>query len=225
MDDVVVSPAAVRSLGDLLNALEWWRDGMASFLPVKDLLAFSIASRTTFSVRSVPVQCAHSEGQWDGPYNGDAEFWQRITLPPGTVFVKMRFQWVDQGWGNRKGTFAVLRKGGLFGRDDSGPGDDLLAWVPDFAEHAPTTAELMLDVPRGDGADSFSFDIWLRVGGGGGHQLTISNLLIRALAMVDPSDEVRSAAHSKGEMHESFRALFIRLGRAMISPFLRGSAF
>jgi len=193
MDDVVVSPATVRSLGDLLIAVEWWRKALVSFLPVKDLVAFSAASRMTYSVRSVPVPCAHRGGQWEGPWDqGVARFWQQVALPAGALCVKLRFHWVDQGWGNHKGTLALVREGGTLGPDYSEPTADVLALLQ-YAEHHLTTGELQLHHPRCDIAAPYHFDIWLRVGGGGGHRLDIHDLEIMALVAVDPKDVVWAA--------------------------------
>jgi len=69
-DDVIVSPAAVRSLGDLLNALEWWRDGFFFGAMLQQIID---------RYDQVPPHSAYEADQHNPYY---ATFCQSLVLPP-----------------------------------------------------------------------------------------------------------------------------------------------
>lgn len=94
----------------------------------------------------------------------DVLFWAWVHCPSRTSRfsgVKISFTWNDQGWGNRKGHVYARAPGGAWCRVTSAP-----------APHARTTCSFMIPARALIGS---SVQLGYVVGGGGGHQLYISN--------------------------------------------------
>ncbi len=109
-----------------------------------------------------------------------AYFWQCLPIPQNSHTAFIRLLWNDQGWGNRKGMISIV--------DDTlapahAPGDaeKRPSCVVAKAEPAPHDEQPLKLAFRPKNEKSYS--IWYRVGGGGGHSLTISGCHLFVLEM------------------------------------------
>ena len=118
-----------------------------------------------------------------GAYDDKHELFLR--LPPVEFpiqGVELRFEWKDQGWGNRKGQLLLKRM-----RE----GAELSSHViePHPAAHIWTSVRFAGSVSDGDmaccvGEPGDVFEVWRYVGGGGGHELYIRDFKMRLIPEV-----------------------------------------
>lgn len=169
---------------------------IVDFLPPEDTARLSMTCRRLYDLLPEFLVMV---GKDFSKYRGSGTGWGDITTyfeGPAlrTVVKKLSVSvkgWEDQGWGNRKGElFVRLIRGspgpvaaGSCGRGDKGT---VIAERRDFfglAEHSETSASLNLRrdeevVSRAQPGDRYRF--MRRVGGGGGHTLTVRGF--RAIA-------------------------------------------
>ena len=152
---------------------------IASYLEPADALALDASAKDTRCVALEPLRTITSDAKsWQGAYNEYAAYpW--LDLPafgrrPHTA--RLEFLWRDQGWGNQKGMLSVVRNGG------AAPGD-YQPWSADVvcgrdpAPHHLTRASMSFAPRPGE-----AYKLWVRVGGGGGHALTVVSVRARVLA-------------------------------------------
>eukprot|EP00667_Euglena_gracilis_P012512 EG_transcript_12869 len=175
------SPAAVEvtSLGQLADVLDWWPEALAAHLPAPDLLRWSLCSRSTYCLAQRPLSLEHTEAVWDGEDDGCAEVWQALPLSSTARAVLLTFDWRDQGWGNRKGTLAVLSGDGVLDQDFTPWPLEAVAWAHP-AEHHWCRGRLVFR-PASGAAGVAKHTLWVRAGGGGGHRLFVKILEAREL--------------------------------------------
>jgi len=114
----------------------------------------------------------------EGPYHCEPVAWFDVPVEEkGLLFIKMKFEWRDQGWGNRKGLIwlRLLR--------DGEPIADNRAECGPVAEHGWKEREIIVDnhavtkeAMRGD-----VLRVMVYVGGGGGHHLYVKNFNMRLI--------------------------------------------
>jgi len=110
---------------------------------------------------------------WSGPVGAPLSL---------THSVQIRFDWNDQGWGNRKGVVAVVEHGGRAANDYERPppATEITSTRRSgagYAEHHCTQTQLSW-APRG-----YETELWLKPGGGGGHILYVENLHARVVVV------------------------------------------
>ncbi|GMI59424.1 hypothetical protein ScalyP_jg8106 [Parmales sp. scaly parma] len=156
---------------------------ISSFLTSRDYLSFSLSTKQPSFTPPLPttksILLPITSEKFIGNQNVyDALLWNKLDLKSNCYnvhSVTLSGSWCDQGWGNRKGMISVVTEGGVAPRDFSlwGP------YVVGGAEPAPHeesqfSINFSVSEPK-------NFEVWVRVGGGGGHTLTISNLKCEVL--------------------------------------------
>lgn len=159
-----------------------------SFLDYSNALKLSLANswfRTTLSLSALHApEPLLRRSSW---YGGSGETgntprrsaWIPILFPHRTHSVVLTCQWNDQGWGNAKGVLFVVAVPA---------NDDLNTNTVSSIENGEIVYESPL-APHEQAPLQMSFNysplkayyLWYRVGGGGGHQLTIENLTVHAV--------------------------------------------
>jgi len=161
---------------------------IAEMLPPQDALTFSRCCRLSriVCVHNVPI--AAPDGRWScGVDDYAAKRWQPVTLRTPAIHTVITFDWKDQGWGYQKGWFMLMRGDARA----PGGGED---WTPDTIAYAGTAphemehTEVVAKVPEAAGEPTVECTMWVLVGGGGGHSLTISGLAVRQLLYLSCSE-------------------------------------
>jgi len=161
-----------------LLAAEWprWSHEITKFLPLKDVAMFRQTCKLANAIRVDSIAVNKQNGFWSSRYGKD-EYeplqWQILPdINPRAQLVILKCEWHDQGWGNRKGMLSVVQ--GEFGK---APRD-----------YTPWSSDVVCGIepaPHGNSIVYMSFcpsplqshySIFVRVGGGGGHSLTVKNL-------------------------------------------------
>jgi len=88
--------------------------------------------------------------------------------------VLLRGMYQDQGWGNQKGRFYIVASGAGFGHR-------VVATSP-LANHGETALKLEFNTVD----DDATYTLWYKVGGGGGHTLTLANLTMQLIIFDEP---------------------------------------
>lgn len=172
---------------------DWFASHLVSnFIPAKSILRFAAVCRSCRVVRLTPSLTLEEGGR---TWRNDVQCysphdWQSIpsTRPLMLHSVFVRCQWKDQGWGNQKGMLSVVRDGGC-APCDYGP------WSSDVMcgkEPAPHKWEALTLSYRPTADGEHTYRICARAGGGGGHSLSVKDLVVRAIAIVD-SEEARAS--------------------------------
>jgi hypothetical protein len=167
-----------------------------SFLDYSDALKLSLVNswfRTTLSLSALHApEPLLRESSW---YGGSGETgntprrsaWIPILFPNRTHSVVLTCQWNDQGFGNRKGAFFVVA---VPANDDlemdnvSSIENGHIVYESPLAPHEQAPLRMSFNY-----SPSKSYYLWYRVGGGGGHRLTIRNLTVHAV-IYDHSDRL-----------------------------------
>ena len=173
----------------------WFVQYLASFINSEDLLRFAAVCRGTRVFRLTPAFTLGEESQsWNNmPSRYSPHDWQLIPRLEGLKLhtTHVRCQWRDQGWGNRKGMLCVVRGEGCAPNDSCKWGPDVMCGK----EPAPHEWE-MLFLSYSANGEHDEFRLCARAGGGGGHELRVKDLVVRAIALVDsPEAEAAFAAH------------------------------
>uniref|UniRef100_A0A7S3LLQ6 Uncharacterized protein n=1 Tax=Aplanochytrium stocchinoi TaxID=215587 RepID=A0A7S3LLQ6_9STRA len=162
---------------ELLQDHEWFRRELFAWLSLDSLLSLSTASKSVNFVRQVRNQTLQETARvWhNDPHTYHAHFWQRLTFRPDTKLARIYCKWKDQGWGNKKGMFSVVKGDGKAPNDGCEWGSDVVVG----SEPAPHQWEkLYMDFPVHP-AEKYS--IWARAGGGGGHHIHIKDLSVHEM--------------------------------------------
>mmetsp|Transcript_25123 Transcript_25123/g.50072 ORF Transcript_25123/g.50072 Transcript_25123/m.50072 type:complete len:190 (-) Transcript_25123:49-618(-) len=159
---------------------------ISSFLSLPDALHFSVTSKTAVpSMSSSPVALASTDHTWgyhtrlEGTSQlHDAEryspyLWQNLPLASLATIHSVRItgKWRDQGWGNKKGMISVTKNG-------TPAPNDYSKWHPNVVcglEPAPHD-ETSFTLTFTPDASATTYDIYCRVGGGGGHSLQVHSV-------------------------------------------------
>jgi hypothetical protein len=105
--------------------------------------------------------------------------WIPILFPYRTHSVVLTCQWNDQGWGNRKGVLfvvAVPANDDLNADSVSLIENGQIVYESPLAPHEQAPLRMSFNY-----SPSKSYYLWYRVGGGGGHRLTVRNLTVHAV--------------------------------------------
>lgn len=154
---------------------------IASYLDAPDALALDTCGGCARCVRVEGIYPFEKDSvSFDGSH-GYAAF-KFFDLPPcaRAHTVRLDFLWRDQGWGNRKGALCVVRGSGSAPDDWEAHGPHVLAAL-EPAPHTLTRGVLAFPVPAGE-----TLSLWAKVGGGGGHSLTVIGLRRKVLAHRPP---------------------------------------
>lgn len=190
-DDIYYTPLCPdRSAKDtiLLDSVEWIPATLCPYMSPKDVLAFSSTSKSTQWARLVRFHNWESSKTWANPPSCfHAMHWQTLPIREmslHTVFVTMK--WKDQGWGNRKGMVSIVDENqhALNNREPAAP-DDFGKWpscIIAGREPAPHTPESLQFVFTPESPET-SYSLWVRVGGGGGHELHVEDCTLRAIQL------------------------------------------
>mmetsp|Transcript_6084 Transcript_6084/g.9330 ORF Transcript_6084/g.9330 Transcript_6084/m.9330 type:complete len:186 (+) Transcript_6084:138-695(+) len=181
--------ATTTCFTDLLQQ-QWFAPHLMNFFEnAGEATRFACVSRDCRVVSLQPQTLFQTQCHWHGPtHQYYAKPWQDIAISAvsNAHSVVLKCFWRDQGWGNRKGMISVVT-------DNGAAPNDYAAWSKDVVcgkEPAPHDLEpLLLQFrPSPEG----TYKIWLRVGGGGGHQLVIEDLTVRILSyqLTSTDDEV-----------------------------------
>lgn len=183
--------ATTTCFSDLLQQ-QWFAPHLMDFFEnAGEVTRFACVSRDCRVVSLHPPLKTLFQEQchWHGPTDEySPKKWQDIDIPTdlNVHSVLLKCFWRDQGWGNRKGMFSVVTNNGR-------APNDYIAWSKDVVcgkEAAPHDLERLVLQFRPSTKETYK--IWLRVGGGGGHQLVIEDLTIRILSyqLTSMDDEV-----------------------------------
>ncbi len=174
----------------------WFPLSILSFLDGEDAIRFSSVSRDCRLVNLQPPlpleSCAIED--WAPRNVHDPKFWQYLPTLASAHTVFLKCNWVDQGWGNRKGEIFVVARGGDE-TDWSSVRHSIACRSEERARHKWSTLSLRFR-PESD-----QYGIWYRVGGGGGHELNVKDLSVRVLAYTNAQDdlECEQQRESKGK--------------------------
>jgi hypothetical protein len=105
-----------------------------------------------------------------------------IPIPPSTVSIHTLFltmQWRDQGWGNLKGRVLILAKSTRGTR---------VVYASNIAPHTEQTLQIAIHNPQ----DYESYHLCYIVGGGGGHELNLYFIEMKALVIDEGKTIVRA---------------------------------
>ncbi|GMH52062.1 hypothetical protein TrST_g4216 [Triparma strigata] len=158
---------------------------VGSFLSLKDVKALCCTSKSCPKQREVNIKIDQPDSDFDRhPSNGYAAYvWQSFDFPPSRSrhllhHCSIDCKWKDQGWGNRKGMLSVVKNGGNAPGDYLPSGEDVVA----EKQPAPHKEELLhLDFNLDPAAE---YHMWVRIGGGGGHQLFFRSTTVTAYEFI-----------------------------------------
>ena len=152
---------------------------IAAYLDPVDALALDACGKETRCVAlAAPVLVSGEPRSWHGSLDGyEAKEWLELPRFDRAHSCAIAFLWKDQGWGNRKGMLSVVEEGG------KAPGD-YAQWAPEVvAGLEPAPHELTRDVVSFRVRPGVrSYRLWVRVGGGGGHSLSVIKVQATVLA-------------------------------------------
>mmetsp|Transcript_18626 Transcript_18626/g.24193 ORF Transcript_18626/g.24193 Transcript_18626/m.24193 type:complete len:192 (-) Transcript_18626:302-877(-) len=147
------------------------------FLNVKEATRFSSLCRSCRVLRLIePINSMREFSDYNDARKYSARIWQTLPTVPNAHSILIKGEWRDQGWGNRKGMISVVAKDGK-APDDYKPWSDLVVCGKEPAPHS--LAPFSLSFYPVDNMQPYN--IWLRIGGGGGHSLRVRNFCVRAL--------------------------------------------
>lgn len=194
IDDIGDASAAPLDLDfSTLLEQEWFASFLILQVPaVQDALALGSTCRTLNILRVLPRQPLESTKSWRNPSSQySPHLWQTIEPLDGLRVhsVLLDCKWRDQGWGNRKGMISVVKNEGKAPNDYTKWSEDVVCGK-EPAPHESTMLQLSFRPGGGDSQQQQQqprdvYKIYARAGGGGGHALTVSDLNVRELALVD----------------------------------------
>jgi len=114
-----------------------------------------------------------------------------LSFPSSKIHsITVRGLWRDQGWGNRKGILAILSGGNdhnaITNYLDNSDSESGVVSIITVAPHQWETFELTFfpdplhHINRGEEGEE-EYELWYRIGGGGGHELFIKKLTVEIL--------------------------------------------
>lgn len=107
-----------------------------------------------------------------------------MIFPDRTHSVVLTCQWRDQGWGNRKGELFVIAIPKSIEPEDSLRSvmdNGKMVYISPTVAHEWTSLRISFNpVP------SVTYYLWYKVGGGGGHALSVQNLETKSIIYDDP---------------------------------------
>jgi len=184
MDKVIL--LKLTTFSDILN-INPIAINIGSYLSQNDILAFSLTSKSTPKLRWVTQPGILASSHWHGTYGYNPPIlWQQ--LPLGTAPHKvhstiLKCRWRDQGWGNKKGMISVIRAGGRAPDDDKAWRDVVVGSAP--APRPEEELQLAFRPEADIHGNICTYNIWVRIGDGGGHELSVRDLRIFHLMFVD----------------------------------------
>lgn len=174
-----------------INALlekDFWQPIVASYLEPRDALRLGSTCRKMKETVGLTLFEPFSLGVEERTLNDSSDdFYLFATIRPvlesrcHSVIVSFDFK--DQGWGNRKSQIVVVRGGSSseHGLDEMPFGGGTVVCETPIAEHYWERRSMTYHNNFGS-----TYSLWYRVGGGGGHSLSIRNLGFRSLVHDDP---------------------------------------
>mmetsp|Transcript_25702 Transcript_25702/g.60256 ORF Transcript_25702/g.60256 Transcript_25702/m.60256 type:complete len:234 (+) Transcript_25702:59-760(+) len=146
---------------------------VASYLPAKDAISFQNSSPRLRQTIGLQIHStALPNFDVTGGYHDGNHMHRKYVLFGGDAFVHssiLSFVYVDQGWGNKKGTVAVSE---ICLADHT---ERRVATSP-IADHRPGRCDLHFN-PR----SGFCYGVCYQVGGGGGHTLSVRNIFVHTI--------------------------------------------
>jgi hypothetical protein len=149
------------------------------------------------------IQPKNTSHHWGGESGDKPHFWQDLPLETYTSInnfysLRVKLTWHNQGWGNRKGKVMVMKH--MIKGDDKEvpaqnfqtgtiPGGVVIYETPEMAPHNAEEMEfgVMLDPLS---STKYKYSLWVIVGGGCGHALTLTDLRLSALVYDDPQQSL-----------------------------------
>ena len=173
--------------------------------PAALALSATCSRAPRFRLTASPVQ--EADQHWRGPSGVYTAFcWQPLELQSHVSRLHTAYvacAWRDQGWGNQKGMLSVV-----VGEDGVAPGDykpwpSCVVAGREPAPHPWSSLRLAFK-PEADVATGGwrPHRLFVRVGGGGGHELRVRDLVLRELRLVLPGDAVTVAAAQSPRVQE-----------------------
>mmetsp|Transcript_9350 Transcript_9350/g.13855 ORF Transcript_9350/g.13855 Transcript_9350/m.13855 type:complete len:212 (-) Transcript_9350:77-712(-) len=178
----------------LSNNGTWLKRQLSDYLSTKDAMQMSFVCTETRLLRSVAIpndDLASRSMFQRGPhdfYGASKWFTLPIHLPSVDIHtVIVRGSWNDQGWGNRKGMLSIVANAdGRAPGDHQAPSSDVVACISP-APHRKEQFQLSfhpLEDHHNDN-DNEEYTLWTRVGGGGGHALSVQDLSLMLFVYED----------------------------------------
>lgn len=151
---------------------------IASYLPPRDALALDACGKESRCVVVEPtIQISEEPTSWNGAHNDyEAKRWKTLPSFERVHTASVAVLWRDQGWGNQKGMISVVRGDGK-APGDYQPWDEAVVAGLEPAPHNITLESMEFRPDQGA-----AYSLWARVGGGGGHSLTVVAVKARVLA-------------------------------------------
>lgn len=215
----------------LLSLQPELRRRISFFLCPKDVLQLSLSCRAlrrqglSLSLLRAPINCLLKLDE--NRQGEDPVFW--MTLPVKTRHrpvhsMHFSFSWHDQGWGNHKGRLWICK------RLQTSPRPELMIWdnvicethavAPEVEKEGSLTFTVLEDESSLSSSSAVSsteycYDVYYRVGGGGGHELHVKNGRLSAIVY---DDEDRSWKHQHNTL-SSLGALQFGSPKQPLQPF------
>mmetsp|Transcript_3942 Transcript_3942/g.6931 ORF Transcript_3942/g.6931 Transcript_3942/m.6931 type:complete len:196 (-) Transcript_3942:72-659(-) len=166
-------------------------------LSPREALKTSLLSRRFPRLIQQDVQLAFSDETWQGPYREDfLRFWQELPIPRETWLhsLTINVELSDQCWGHNKGCLYVIERHLPPVNEE----DNLELAAPEYDCYnglQRLNANLRLEIPvkREQSYQEKScvfgnhleerakLSLWYKVGGGGGHELSVTNITVSLL--------------------------------------------
>ena len=181
----------------------WFAGYLVHFIASADVLNFAACCRRTRVVRLAPSNpWITTNKTWKNDASRYSAWeWQHLRLAQQlsgpcshrvhTVFLKC--EWKDQGWGNRKGMLSVVSDEGK-APNDSQPWSAAVVCGKEPAPHQWEKLSLSFCALRflNDGTEH-TYRLCARAGGGGGHALSVRQLIMRELLLVESTPEAQQS--------------------------------
>jgi len=175
----------------LLSQHDWLKRVLAEYLLFDDALNMSQVCKhsrllKSSSPQALPLTKFHCIGHWE-VYTPFKCVELPISIPTVHIHsVILTGKWKDQGWGNRKGMLSIVKGNGRAPDDYQPPSQDVLAYV-EPSPHEYEHFELAFYPSKYSPDEKYS--LWVRVGGGGGHELEVKDLSMRYLLHASYEDD------------------------------------
>lgn len=178
----------------LLRSNTWLKRLLSDYLSARDATEMSSVCAELRLLETIVIPngnlASRSLIQRGSPYFYGALKWFTlpIHLPSVDIHtVSISGEWMDQGWGNRKGMLSVVANNGRAPSDHEAPCSDVVAYISP-APHRNERFQLSFNPDEShhiDEDDLEEYTLWTRVGGGGGHTLSVRDLSLRIFIYKD----------------------------------------